>query len=186
MSCLSNLKQLGNAFQMYTDENNGRYPASQQVTNTPGIPGMWAPEDWAGAGYPGKQAYPERGQIWRYVKNKGVYLCPTDKNIAPTAPDAYHGKDFAISYAMNSYLSLVRLGSLTVKRVSRMMLLLHEGRKWINDGKFSMWSAYDIPSDIHYDGTTLLYADYHARWADYEQLKLEKSAGYWTPIHIMY
>lgn len=193
-SCLNNLKQLGNGFLLYTDDNGGRYPAAQQYTNTPGIPAMWVPEDWAGSRYAPnaaptsqeRQAFPERGQIWKYVRNKAVYLCPTDKNIAPSGESAYRGKDYAISYAMNSYLSLLKLQSIGVRRVSRMMLILHEGRKWINDGKFSMWSAYDLPSDIHYDGTTVLYADYHAAWSSYKQLVDDKAGKYWVPVWIVY
>ena len=183
-SCVGNLKQLGSGFMLYTDDNGGRYPASQQWTNTPGIPNILVPQDWEGSRYPCQQAYPELGQIWRYVRNRSVYLCPSDRNVAPTASDAYHGKDYAISYSMNSYLSLLKLDSIRVRSVSKMMLLLHEGRKWINDGKFSMWSNYDIPSDVHYDGTTVLYADYHAKWDSYKQLLADKAGNCWTPIQI--
>ncbi len=193
-SCLSNLKQLGNGFTLYTDDNGGRYPAAQRLTNTPGIPAVSVPEDWEGSQYAPnadafsleRQAFPERGQIYKYVRNKAVYLCPTDKNVAPSAPSAYHGKDYAISYSMNSYLSLLKLDSIRVRKVSRMMLILHEGRKYINDAKFSMWSAYDLPSDIHYDGTTVLYADYHAAWASYRQLVDDKAGKYWIPLTIVY
>jgi len=185
-SCASSLKQLGNGFVLYTDDNNGRYPAATRSTNTPGLPAViYVPQDWAGSIYT-QQAYPANGQIWRYVKNRSVYLCPTDRNIAPTAIDAYHGKDYAISYSMNSYLSLLKLDSIQVRSVSRMMLLIHEGRDTINDAKFSMWSRYDMPGGIHYDGTTVLYADYHATWASHKKLVADKAGNYWIPIQITY
>lgn len=188
VSCTNNLKQLGTAFLAYKDDYNGRYPACAQVTNTnqPGMPfNIPSPQDWAGAGYPNAQAYPERGQLWPYTKNKSMYLCPTDKGIKPTAPSAYPYKDYALSYSMNSWLSLLRLDGIGVRRVSKMMLLIHEGRDTINDAKYSMWST-DVPSNIHYDGTTVLYADNHAKWDSAKFLKEQKLNGDWRPTFIVY
>ena len=195
-SCLSNLRQLGTGFMLYVDDNNGRYPSYSCYVNTPMLRnGLSAPpiqlpsaySDFAGAPYNvngGYQAHPEWGQIWRYVKNKGVFLCPTDKNIAPRNKDAYHGKDYALSYAMNSWLGLVRLESQRFKVNSKVMLLIHQSRDNINDAKFSMWSNnVDAPSKIHYDGTTLLYTDYHAKWVSYTQLrKAQDTDKLWQPI----
>ena len=185
-SCLSNLKQLGTGFTLYMDNNNGGYPASQQYTNTPGIPGgvVVVPQDWEGSLYPSQQAYPQKGQIWQYVRSKKVYLCPTDAGIAPTGPGAYPFKDYAISYSMNSYLSLTKQSAVQMRNVSRMMLIIHEGRKWINDAKFSMWSTGDVPDDIHFGGTCLLYADFHAKWLPQKKLIADKAGNYWVPITI--
>jgi prepilin-type N-terminal cleavage/methylation domain-containing protein len=181
VSCVSNLKQLGNGFMLYADENHGRLPAATRSTNTPGLPAViYVKEDWAGSVYT-SQAYPENGQIWPYVRNKGVYLCPTDRNIAPTGPNSYRGNDYALSYSMNSYLSLINADATRMRNRARMMLLIHEGRNTINDAKYSMWST-DLPSNIHYDGTTLLYADYHAKWDSYRELLADRAGNYWVPF----
>ena len=51
-------------------------------------------------------------------------------------------------------------------------MLIHEGRRTINDGVFAL-TGFDVPSDVHYDGTTLVYVDTHARW-QYEPLELQR------------
>src|SRR5450759_2342023 len=71
VSCLNNLKQLGNGFRMYADDNNNRAP-SASATLLLGTP------DWLGSPYVCQPAVVENGQIWKYVNNEGVYHCPVD------------------------------------------------------------------------------------------------------------
>src|SRR5438034_152590 len=59
--CLSNLKQWGVAFGMYLQDYDGKYPLS------------WCDGTWPNNGY---------GYDWSmypYIKNLGVYACPSNK-----------------------------------------------------------------------------------------------------------
>ncbi len=72
-SCLSNLKQLGTGVGMYTQDNDENLPCNWYV-------GLWAsapngPYKWMDAIYP-------------YVKNEGVFTCPSDAS--PTRVYKYY------------------------------------------------------------------------------------------------
>ena len=74
--CQSNERQLGLAFQQYTQDNNASFPPVR-----------------------GDQAIGWAGRIYPYVKSAGVYTCPDDT----TAPVSAAGKTaVACSYALNS------------------------------------------------------------------------------------
>lgn len=87
-SCQSNMKQLGTAFGMYIQDNDGLYPA---VRNGAGVIKL----DW-------------RQSIYPYVKNVAVYRCPSNSSLFTTAPTKDDGQAppnilgpiVAASYAM--------------------------------------------------------------------------------------
>jgi len=92
---------------------------------------------------------------------------------------------------MNSSLSNKKPGSMIVREEMKLMLLIHEARNGrdnsynpnagINDGIFvpDPYYAQDLPDKVHYDGTTVVYLDGHARWGSYEELKRQRDEGYW-------
>ncbi|MGI4791341.1 MAG: DUF1559 domain-containing protein [Janthinobacterium lividum] len=80
-SCQSNEKQMGLAFLQYVQDSDETYPAGQYQT---GGAGNNAGEGWA-------------GQIYPYIKAKGVLVCPDDSTVPPVG-------NIAISYAMNIHL----------------------------------------------------------------------------------
>jgi prepilin-type processing-associated H-X9-DG protein len=50
----------------------------------------------------------------------------------------------------------------------------------INDG-LNLWcNNLDKPDKVHYNGTTVSYADGHVKWQSFEELEREKYAGWWT------
>lgn len=69
----------------------------------------------------------------------------------------------------------------TLYRPSKMLLLVHESRSSINDGDFNWASDLDRQSAVHYDGTTLVYADGHSVWQSFNQLEQARTAGDWDP-----
>jgi len=193
VKCCSNLKQLVIACQQYVDDNNGSMPFG--VSSTP----MPNPNDWAGSYYR-YQAHPESGSLWKYTRNKRIYVCPTDQNVA--AMDIWYGdghptkfpRDYALSYSMNSDMGsipgtsgrTIKFESEIVGRSGKVMLFIHEGHGeekkagisggflGINDGWFSYrGTVADLPSGIHYDGTTCSYADGHAKWISYKEAQYE-------------
>lgn len=72
-SCVSNLKQLATAHQMYSQDYDEMFVSVRlnvPGTNSPLRPGaQWT--DWADMLYP-------------YIKNAGVYVCPSDAEFRPT------------------------------------------------------------------------------------------------------
>jgi len=102
--CLSNMRQLGTAFAIYVIDNNGWMPSSDtcgpimpnQFYNAGGTPlwpaGVSATQTWVGwvDGGPTESAL-ENGTLWKYLRNAGVYKCPTDFN-------EYRNRSYSLNY----------------------------------------------------------------------------------------
>lgn len=168
--CLSNLSQLGKAMQAYADDWN-----------------RFLPRDWhtstheSYAGWMGRYAIdvkPEKGQLFPYIKNTGIFLCPTDKNVPAKATQFYvtpeEQKKCPVSYSMNAKMSLRNLDTLQARgnpntgknrRHSMIYLLVHEPRHRIQDTSSDPWHVNATNDfNMHNKGTTLLFADTHAKW----------------------
>ncbi len=186
--CTTNLKELQLAFQRYCDDNNGGTPFAGWS--------WWSPEtsNWCGSAGPGSPSVIlKNGQLWPYGKGRGIYICPSDKNI----PGRWVPASFPLSYTINQDLCsgdgrpAIRLESMKCKRYVKVMLFIQETRgipgssdnRGINDGIFcprQYDSGQDFGGKVHYDGTTLVYVDGHAKWAPYSQLQVERCKDkYW-------
>ena len=74
ISCVSNMKQIGLALIMYTQDNDETYPASQIVTapiNGEPVGGFNSSLRWR---------TPIDTQLQPYIKNDGVWACPSDSS----------------------------------------------------------------------------------------------------------
>jgi prepilin-type N-terminal cleavage/methylation domain-containing protein/prepilin-type processing-associated H-X9-DG protein len=116
IACMSNLRQVANAFFMYTGENKGWFPCVAVFGNglgygagvaPDGFPPDWIgwPEDWVV--WRNKQpGDPLQGSIAKYLGNPSsgkILICPSDD---PTWRKIANGVGYyPYSYAMNSYLS---------------------------------------------------------------------------------
>lgn len=179
--CLANLRQLGACFSMYARDWEDTMPATAAY----GLP------NWSGCEGPELWVYPERGQIWRYSRTRNIYLCPTDKG-HPTErvkssaiPAGLTAKDYPLSYSMNVYLAKKKVETLSMRRVSKMLLLIQEDRTRFNDDIYVPNPGdRDVPGKIHHDGTNILYIDGHAFWRDRDALRKERDELYWIPIAV--
>lgn len=187
--CLSNLHQLSLAVRAYVDDHHGRMfnVGAYHDTRTP---------NWCGSSDTFKPVYPEKGSLWPYVKAAKVYLCPSDKGkIAEQVNGSLaERKNFALSYSVNDELHYQKYDTCLAGRdPARIMLMLHERRNTegtnrgtINDGLY-LWlnrpsrtlHNNDTPSDVHYDGTTLVYCDGHAARISTEQLVRDQNNLVW-------
>ena len=181
--CLNNLKQLSAAFQQYCINFDDTVPNLSSTM-------AGEPPDWCGSPWVGKQVYPEDGQLWSYTRNREIYLCPTDsKTPAGEIGGDWYFEDFALSYSVNYKLQWQesdprqrrKLDATVGHRASKILLLMHEDRKTINDGYFVWDISYDSPSDIHYEGTTVSYCDGHARYCRKIELDRQVAASQWDP-----
>lgn len=176
-TCLNNLKQLMGGVRAYCDDHNGIMPI---CIGSGGLP------DWAGCYVVGTLTDVSKGGLWKYVKNKRVYTCPTDINSKSILrlPLSY-----SMNFVMGSRIDVpttywqyaVKLDTESAGRSARILILVHEGRDRINDGFFAWGNNWDIPTNVHYDGTTAVYADGHAKWANQKQLLYEIDKKFWNP-----
>lgn len=103
VTCLNNLKQLTEATIMYSDDNNGAVPVVRTIVRY---------QNWCGSESCQGPCYPERGQLYKYVKTAKAFLCPTDSTLpareiqrAPRGVDLdVYRKEFPLSYSMNVLL----------------------------------------------------------------------------------
>ena len=159
--CTGNLSQLAKAFRMYADDHEGHMPRDI----------YWA---MALAGFP---AHIEQGNLWPYVKSRGVYLCPSDKGRHAARGVLSPGETFyPLSYSMNPVLSGGKVDR--IRRPSTVFLLLHEMRSTIDDGVF-WWPGDNLPERVHWGGTTLAYCDMHVKWQSTDEMAAAIDRGDW-------
>ena len=88
INCRSNVRTLTLAWLMYKDENDAKLPNAQ--TPTPGYnqkelaPWVVMPQNTGDSSVEEKKEFIKEGVMWPYVKDIGVYRCPSDrrKNIS--------------------------------------------------------------------------------------------------------
>ena len=198
ITCASNLQQLGKAVSIYAEQYDGRIPP---VRNDAGesIAGSYL--NWCGSTGVGNECRPEKGLLFPYIKNKGVYMCPNDRGRpAKRIGDPVWSKNYPLSYTMNVLMSWRRLDTLSRKpwktgdtgytsgsgangRPTKVMLLIHEDRDGIDDGDFNFTfkNTTDVPDDSHNNGTNTLYCDLHVRWSSKTDLLAAIDRREWYP-----
>ncbi len=177
-SCLNNQKQLATGFLQYTQDYDGILPSSTDGNPGDGQLGGWIFYQPFG-GAPGSFDV-SRGSLYPYLKNKQVYICPSDSA----------GQRSGLSYAVNGCLESsptaapplngIRTGRNVAdfSNTSMWMLLGEEsastgstddGYLWINND----WTAR------HLQGNTLSFLDGHVKYIRVENGKL-------TPTNFQY
>jgi prepilin-type N-terminal cleavage/methylation domain-containing protein/prepilin-type processing-associated H-X9-DG protein len=150
-TCTSNLRQIGIAFQQYTQDASGKYPMSGDgfTTEQPTDPSVAKKECFAatcwgwrkGKGHwvsgpdeflaetispfsyrEGVTAQPEDGSLYPYVKEARMYYCPSNAD----------GSKKRLSYSMNC--ALTAIDSRRVVSPGEIVLLVDE--EYANDGYF--------------------------------------------------
>jgi prepilin-type N-terminal cleavage/methylation domain-containing protein/prepilin-type processing-associated H-X9-DG protein len=189
MQCMGNLRQLSAAFRLYTDSNFGVMPRLRPwQADSMDVPdrATWhstEPPNWCGAVYcapRGVCCWVEMGSLFPYTKNTRIYLCPSDVRVQAEYV-ANKPRDYPLSYAANAFLDQID-PDFSPKRASRLLLLMHESRRTINDG-YLYWtlSNSDLPSDVHYDGSTVSFVDGHAAYLSYDEMIKRRKSGEWYP-----
>jgi prepilin-type N-terminal cleavage/methylation domain-containing protein len=85
--CLSNLRQIGIAFQIYRDENQSRFP-STDFNGWPEFEVGGGNPDWTYAGAAGLWAATNR-PLWPYTKSREIFRCPADRGLDIFQPRKY-------------------------------------------------------------------------------------------------
>jgi len=174
--CLSNIRQLTQAWMMYSSANNGRLCSS--VGNPEWL--LSDPQGERQIKYTPVENDPipliPNGQLWPYIKDRRVYLCPSDpqyvRNSSPTPPGVYIPGGSGTSYSMNLLVGLPLTPDTTwgvtmlsqIKNTQQRMVFF-EG----NDGWLSVNGLYDCEINSFHPSTSgsmgaiaLSFADGHA------------------------
>ena len=165
VGCKANLKSYGVLAFMYIDDNDGKMPSAwtsfyNKHEEYRGEPHRYC--RWHNPDYDLEQ-YPEyAGPFWRYLKGKGIHICPSFHKIAmrygPNHPE--HVDSIPIeenySYSMNSYLGKQKT-LMNVKRHSE-VFFFGEENLWItspynryafNDTAMCVYEQWDSFGTFH-------------------------------------
>ena len=197
-SCLSNMKQLGLAFEQYTQDSRGKYPLSgdfYDATTGTCFGAMcdgWRPGNghWV-AGPPnqpiahvlpatgtvgepnGNSANLEAGALFPYIKSTAVYVCPSNKD----------GEVKHLTYSMNCALTALSVSR--IRSPGDIVLLVDEEKAndgyffAVNDGPAGSTAAgttsnsTDALTIRHNGGGNLLFADGHVKFFSAESFPLD-------------
>ena len=191
--CNGNLKQLTLAWIMYADENDGKLVNGAPL-GTPGQadagPGNHPNEiPWVGRCYASNYGsggqVPEQTQIraikagalWDYVKDVGLYQCPTGTRGEMLTYAAMDGVNGLIRTDTNKLG--IFLKKITDIQGSHALRLVFIGEGWVTPDSFAthyvqeQW--WDDPPVRHGDGVTLSFADGHAehhKWKGIDTIKM--------------
>jgi len=200
--CLSNLKQLQWAWQMYTDDNNDIMPLTTLDNGGPphyrARPGSWV------LGNSVLDVSPtnlQAGTLFPYLKAVAVFCCPNDRTL--TNPQG--GKRFPVnrSYTVNATLNakggiiiptpprpfvyVEKLSSVVTPPPSRVWVFTESSPFTAFPGDpvldfhipyplpYGLWG--DTPTDRHSQGCNLSFADGHAQFHRWKAPKDSWSAG---------
>jgi prepilin-type N-terminal cleavage/methylation domain-containing protein len=194
-NCMNNLKQIGLAWVMYSDENDGRVCPTSNYTDS----GVSDPNIIPGGAeaqfFPGNVTflrctnvgYAQDSLLYPYLKSGAVFKCPADprKTSITTGPPTT--RSYSVNGWMNPTKSTLGSGYLTsptlyrvfkkqsdIVHTSDIFVTIEESPGSINDDWFvenpakpTMWT--DVPASYHNKVCILLFTDGHAqprKWTD--------------------
>jgi prepilin-type N-terminal cleavage/methylation domain-containing protein/prepilin-type processing-associated H-X9-DG protein len=185
--CLSNVKQFGLSWVMYADENDQKLVNSCTVPGTEGHPSDRLEPCWLyyQNGWSTDQCLQgvQDGAMWPYIGQLKIYKCPTgirgEVNTYMIV-DAMNGATSPLGIPVDQAPPGVYVKRRTeIKRPGDRMVFVDEGKtspqSWTIH--YSQASWWDTPPVRHGDGTNFSFADGHAeywKWQDVRTVKLAK------------
>lgn len=190
--CLSNLRQIGTAIVVYSEDIDGRILASRFEDQNGVLRHYWHRELWTYAGYEEASYQRDVNDERRLSKIENIFHCPTTVN-ADVASILTLGSNRAgdpFSYAMNYLPNFVYFNTGTVGaqitpipveafRAASMTVLVYEGTNWRGHGGFYHTSHGLMP---HNRGANFLFADTHVRRIPYDEVpeyEARNSNAFW-------
>ncbi|MBN1972791.1 MAG: type II secretion system protein [Sedimentisphaerales bacterium] len=178
--CLGNLRSLTLAWIMYADDYDQKI-----VSGNAGGAGGWVGAAYDGTGYTTGRQLPEAQQIagikagtlWYYVKEEGLYRCPTGLRGSLVT--------YSVLDAMNGFRGSRDSGSpfetnmMNIKQPAERLVFIDEG--WLTPDSFAVHYVqktwWDSPPVRHGNGTTFSYADgssNYYKWKGSDTVKIGK------------
>jgi prepilin-type N-terminal cleavage/methylation domain-containing protein len=192
ISCISNLRQLQEAWLMYVHDHNDCMPPNinrnVDSPNAQALPGSWVVGN---AHLDTNTINLQQGVLFYYLLNAGVFRCPSDKSTVSGHPELPRTRSYSLSVWMNSDadpaqygpqnpstdpLIKIKLSSFTVPPASQMFGFMDEHELSISHGIMivptpayipdpTTW--FSLPSDRHSQGCSISFADgrgEHIKW----------------------
>jgi prepilin-type N-terminal cleavage/methylation domain-containing protein len=143
-ACFSNLRQLGVAWQMYYNDNNGYL-----VPSFPGSPEVWVQGNMTNAAEAVNPDLIAQGRLFHYSQNVASYHCPGDMGVAVGGKVLPSLRSYSMNCFMGArdaslpplpdtasgYVSFFAKDS-DLPRPSELWVLIDEDERSINDGFF--------------------------------------------------
>ena len=163
IGCISNLRQIGMAIQMYTDDSDGLYPWAVDPTD------RYTPQIWSG--YPQfQQEIPNmpmlQDVLQSYIRNRQIFDCPADSGYqvedftdVPLNAEPSSFQAFGTSYNYRTEIAFRHAGDATFAHPSDLNVLMDASGRW-HGGLILDQFRYDV-----------LFADQHVKSLSRSQLE---------------
>ncbi len=177
-SCLSNLKQAGNAFAMYVQDYDGQYPYAVDPAD------RFTSQIWNA--FPNFQAQISilpwlHETLQPYVKSREMFHCPGDTGIQiedftgyPLDASGSMFKRFGTSYFYRTEFAARQMSEAGVSSPAESNLYMDGGGLWHGSGKsdtaigMAAWNRFN--SDLQPRRFNTLFADYHVKKQTFAQI----------------
>ncbi len=199
-TCLNNLKQLQLCWLMYPDENADVLPLNPKNSTA----NAWILGDMSNASDATNTLNLQRGQLYRYNQNTGIYRCPADIRPDPrsTPNITFRVRSYSMScymsgedvgnthYGLTGYHVNKKLADVTKPGPSSAFVFVEEAEFSIDDGHFgftpdgtpgqgpeNIW--LNMPGQWH-RGADFSFADGHVefrKWVDGATLAIRSNPG---------
>jgi prepilin-type N-terminal cleavage/methylation domain-containing protein/prepilin-type processing-associated H-X9-DG protein len=169
VACLSNLRELGNAFTMYLNNNKGYFPRPAADVQ---------PEDWIYWQQPTRDL--SDSAIAPYIGNKptnpNYFRCPSDPNVLNRNYQYSYSANYMILRLDNSYAGAYAAGLTNntmkitqIRNASNKILLIDESSATIDDGCWAWLSnrhdrKQESPTNLSAGRGNVNFCDGHAEW----------------------
>jgi prepilin-type processing-associated H-X9-DG protein len=177
VQCLSNVKQLQTAWQMYIGDNGDMVPPNMYAAGSFGAstspPGSWVVGN---AQYDQTASNIQSGVLYPYVSSAGVYHCPSDISTIKGLTGLARFRSYSMASQFNTIPDLNGIGPNPILKMSQLtntsapFVFLDENEASIDDGCYGTYPYpndewINLISDRHDQGANLSFADGHAqRW----------------------
>ena len=177
VACLSNIRQLGLSFQMYSADNDGRFADNlPKFFNGPG-PGYsntWVVGDMSVMMEATNKNLLRQSKFFPYVNSTEVFHCPTDRSktdsferVRSYSMNCWVGSRYMNdNYGATSYRTFLKESELTAPAPSGLWVIMDESELSIDDGWYLITMGADVRNDSnfgfrHTRGYNLNFADGH-------------------------
>ncbi len=170
IACLSNTKQLGLAWILYSGDFR-----EELVPNHVGDNNAWILGDVNAAPGDTNVLNIKNGLLWKYNTSLGIYVCPSDDYKRNNKTRTIRVRSFSMSGQMNSDVQSVNAKYPIRKKTSDIihpdpsdaLVFIDESSKTLEDGYFAIQVDTRVwqndPSDRHSRGANISFADGHSQ-----------------------
>lgn len=171
-ACLSNQRQLGMAFLAYAQDNDEQLPGTTDGFAGAGKPGGWLFYSVFGTPAAAPVFDVTRGDLFPYVKNKAVYVCPSD-GPGQTAGDSYSINSCLVTYLKPGVNSGKPLSAFAAPAATMLLgeeaMTDREPPYLSTDDGFQLLGV-NVFSTRHFGGINLAFLDGHAKFHKTERI----------------